>query len=425
MRILAINPWIYDFAAYDFWLKPYGFLVLLTYLKNKGIHIDYIDCLNKKKTHDNFGRGKYYSEIIPKPRALKTVPRYFKRYGLTIPEFKNLLSNSHPKIILITSSMTYWYPAVKDLVEIIKKEFLLIPKILGGIYPTLLPAHAQRNISCEYIFPNYNLDRFFKFINLEFDPQVFYSTLPDYENFYSHLDYVVLRTSWGCPFSCSYCAIKKLFPHFLRIPINKVIDFIYKYFNKGVKNFVFYDDALLYPPREAKKLLKNLAGLKINANFHTPNALHLRFLDEEIAYFLKKSGFVNPHFGLETLNPQLQKLWGDKVNRENIIKGIKSLKKGGFKDGEFSVYLLLGYPDQDLEELKKDIEYLHSQGAKISLAEFSPVPGTEIFHKYKDKLSEPLYHNNSIFSFFSSTRLKEIYLVKNYVRELNRQWKSL
>ncbi len=47
MDILALNPRIVDYAAYDFWLKPYGFLVFLTYLK-KQLKIDYIDCLDKK-----------------------------------------------------------------------------------------------------------------------------------------------------------------------------------------------------------------------------------------------------------------------------------------------------------------------------------------------------------------------------------------
>jgi len=27
-NILLINPWIYDFAAYDFWMKPLGLLTL-------------------------------------------------------------------------------------------------------------------------------------------------------------------------------------------------------------------------------------------------------------------------------------------------------------------------------------------------------------------------------------------------------------
>ena len=67
MNILAINPWIVDFAAYDFWLKPYGFLVILSYLKNKRVNVDYIDCLDKKISQGTFGRGKYFSQIIKKP----------------------------------------------------------------------------------------------------------------------------------------------------------------------------------------------------------------------------------------------------------------------------------------------------------------------------------------------------------------------
>lgn len=103
MKILGINPWIYDFAAYDFWLKPYGFLVILTYLKNKGYYIEYIDCLDRKISRDSLGRGKFYSEIIPKPEILKGVPRYYKRYGKTVSQIKEALKNREIELILITS----------------------------------------------------------------------------------------------------------------------------------------------------------------------------------------------------------------------------------------------------------------------------------------------------------------------------------
>ncbi|MCD6227865.1 MAG: radical SAM protein [Candidatus Omnitrophica bacterium] len=420
MQILAINPWIYDFAAYDFWLKPYGFLVILTYLKNKGVKINYLDCLEKKTTVDNFGRGKYYSEIVPKPPLLNSVPRYFKRYGLTPQEFLNLLPRKNPKFVLLTSSMTYWYWGIRQLVEIIRERFST-KIILGGIYPTLMYHHAKTNIPCDYIFKNQELQTFFELLNVPYNFKELYFTLPDYEYFYSHLDYVVVRTSWGCPFNCSYCAIKKLFDGFLRLPEEKIIEFISYYYSKGIKNFVLYDDAFLYPKEETKNLLKKLKALKVKVNFHTPNALHFRFLDEEIAYLLKKLGFVNIHFGLETLDRNLQKKWGDKVTTEEVIRGIKLLKRSGFKEGEFSVYLLLGYPNQNLEELKKEIDFLHSLGAKISLAEYSPVPQTPLFKLYQDKLKDPLLHNNSIFVFFEN-KIRDFYQIKNYVRELNKKF---
>jgi radical SAM superfamily enzyme YgiQ (UPF0313 family) len=232
---------------------------------------------------------------------------------------------------------------------------------------------------------------------------------------------VVLRTSWGCPFNCSYCAIKELFTDFFRIPQDKIMKFMLEYSKKKIKNFVHYDDALLYEPNYIKKLLHEIIKLNTEIFFHTPNALHLRFLDKEIACLLKKAGFTNPHFGLETLNPTLQKLWGDKVNREDLIKGINALKDGGFSNGEFSIYLFLGYPEQDLEELKHDVEFINSLGARVSLAEFSPVPGTEIFEKYKEEFSEPLLHNNSIFGFFQKDKIREFWEIKNYVRELNKR----
>jgi len=44
--LLLINPWIYDFAAYDFWAKPLGFLYLAAILRKNGFAINYIDCLD-------------------------------------------------------------------------------------------------------------------------------------------------------------------------------------------------------------------------------------------------------------------------------------------------------------------------------------------------------------------------------------------
>jgi hypothetical protein len=48
LKILLLNPPIYDFAAYDFWLKPYGMLSVAGYLRDKAefIIFDYLDRLH-------------------------------------------------------------------------------------------------------------------------------------------------------------------------------------------------------------------------------------------------------------------------------------------------------------------------------------------------------------------------------------------
>jgi len=421
MNILAINPWIYDFAAYDFWLKPYGFLAMLSYLQHKGVTVNYIDCLGYKTTSGTFGRGKYYAEIIEKPQVLRSIPRYFKRYGITLEDFQAALDGMKPDYILITSSMTYWYPGIIEAVRLAREKFPETPILVGGTYVTLCYEHASRTLKHTSLFKNNCLKDLFKTLNVPFDEQELFSTTVAYEDFYDQLDYIVFRTSWGCPFNCNYCAIKELFPDFFRIPPDKITAFISHYARKNIKDFVFYDEALLYEPSYTKILLKQIMQLNIPLRFHTPNALHMRFLDEEIADLLKKTGFTNPHFGLETLNPELQKIWGDKVDTRDVIKGINMLKRAGFEDGTFSVYLLLGYPGQNLEELRHDVQFLHALGAKVSLAEFSPVPGTELFKQYGKEFLEPLLQNNSIFGFFQKEKIKDFWEIKNYVRELNKK----
>jgi hypothetical protein len=36
MRALLVNPWVYDFKAFDFWNKPVGLLIVANILKKIG-----------------------------------------------------------------------------------------------------------------------------------------------------------------------------------------------------------------------------------------------------------------------------------------------------------------------------------------------------------------------------------------------------
>lgn len=423
MRVLAINPWIYDFAAYDYWLKPYGFLTLLTYLKNHGAQIDYIDCVEEKITHEKFGKGKYFSEIIPAPAVYKKVKRHYKRYGISVEKFKTLLPQEKPDYILITSSMTYWYPVITDIIKIVREDFPDVPILLGGGYVTLCYDHAKKTFPDISVFANKELDKFFDLVKIPFDPQTFYATLPDYQSFYKTSEYAVMRTSWGCPLNCSYCAVNRLFPEFIRIPQEPVVDFIQKYAAKNIQDFVLYDDAFFYNSDYAKTLLQKIERLNLGLRFHTPNALHFRYLDQELARLLKTTGFVVPYFGLETMDENLQKEWGDKINYTLLQNGVDLLKQAGYKNGEFGAYLLLGYPHQDLEQLKIDVVKLHKLGVHISLAEFSPVPGTSLFKDYPQSfVDEPLLQNNSIFGYFHADKIQEFQVVKNLVKALNQNF---
>jgi hypothetical protein len=77
--LLLINPWIYDFAAYDFWARPLGFLYLAAILRKNDYIIHYIDCLNLDQpaikalkgitlpSRKKEGKGKFLKAKLEKP----------------------------------------------------------------------------------------------------------------------------------------------------------------------------------------------------------------------------------------------------------------------------------------------------------------------------------------------------------------------
>jgi len=158
-HILLINPWIHDFAAYDFWAKPMGLLTIAAILKHHNISVSYIDCLDRfhpkaPKTDPSArdGRGPYLKTRLPKPAGLDDVPRYYSRYGIKPQWFReDLLKQRQPDLVLITSLMTYWYPGVRETIETIRSIFQQTPIVLGGIYARLCHDHAKTNSGADHV----------------------------------------------------------------------------------------------------------------------------------------------------------------------------------------------------------------------------------------------------------------------------------
>ncbi|MCX8014570.1 MAG: cobalamin-dependent protein, partial [candidate division WOR-3 bacterium] len=254
-RILLVNPWIYDFKAYDFWMKPLGLLYIASYLRDAGYAIDYIDCLDRyhpmllKKSIkfpavDSYGRGKFYSQEIEKPQIYKNVPRKYKRYGIPIPVLYEILENiERPDWICVTSIMTYWYPGVFEMIKILKQYFPDVPIILGGIYATLCYDHARKFSNADIVISG-KAERNLSQVIPNLKPTSFLELPYPAFDLYAKLDYACVLTSQGCPFNCSYCAVPHLTDKYIYRDYRSVVDEIEYYQSFGVNNIAFYDDAL-------------------------------------------------------------------------------------------------------------------------------------------------------------------------------------
>jgi radical SAM superfamily enzyme YgiQ (UPF0313 family) len=421
-KILLINPWIYDFAAYDFWLKPLGLLYLGSLLRRNNHQVHFIDCLDpyhpdmlataKKPQRHAYGDGKFFRQIIEKPDNLQVISRNYCRYGITPDVFRQeLSSHQDADIVLITSLMTYWYPGVVEAIKIIKEVLPHVPVVLGGKYATLCYDHAVQYSGADYVISGAGEKQILQLMNNlcgempSFEPDMENLDALPYPAFdlVRKLEQVPIMTSRGCPFRCSYCASHIFYDKFRRRDPLKVVDEIeYWQKNFNVKNFTFYDDALLVNSAEMiMVLLHEVEKRNLSCNFHCPNGLHLREINQEISQLLYDSGFKTIRFGFETSDFSRQLETGGKVKNEELKRAVSLLKNAGFKTGDIGIYLLCGLPGQKAAEVKDSIEFVWECGAKPMLAEYSPIPGTKMWDEAValspfDIQHEPLYHNNSL-----------------------------
>jgi radical SAM superfamily enzyme YgiQ (UPF0313 family) len=412
-EILLVNPWIHDFAAYDLWAKPLGLLVLASKLRREGWEPRLVDCLDpdhpamprtKLKEH---AHGRFFRSPLTKPEALEDIPRSFSRYGV-YPELieKDLLSINAPRVILVTGLMTYWYLGVQETVVLLKKIFPQTPVLLGGIYASLLPDHAQQHSGADEVVIGpgetalaSTLQRFTGIsptessdsVKLEFTPAL---------DLLRMVRFLPLLTSRGCPFKCAYCASGTLSPFFVRrdpAEVIQEIDDAVKQF--GMRDIALYDDAFLVDAaNHALPILDAVAARFPGLRWHSPNGLHAAAIDQKVALAMKKAGFETIRIGLESSADEFHRQTGGKTDIKSFISAVRHLIEAGFSRSQIGAYLLVGMPGQSARQIGDDVDRVLEAGAYPKLAEYSPIPDTPM---WKDAIKsgrypleqEPLFHN--------------------------------
>src|SRR5262249_2467133 len=223
---------------------------------------------------DAWGRGEFFSEEAPKPACFSWVPRRYRRFGVPRGYFQGFLCEQGPfDFALIQTVMTYWYPGVREVIEDIRRFSPGTRVVLGGVYATLCPSHAG-SLGADLVVSGSDLEPLWRHLGVEPDRD----GLPPWD-LYSRLDVGVLKLADGCPFRCTYCSVPEVYPEFEGRPLERSLRELEILSRLGVRNMVFYDDALLHrPERILAPFLEESLKRRINVRFHTPNALNARFM---------------------------------------------------------------------------------------------------------------------------------------------------
>ena len=441
-HVLLVAPYVHDFAAFDLWLKPLGLLYVAAAALEAGYDTRVVNCLDRLHPESSSasgsrpsrsygdGRGKFRSEIIAKPASLAKVPRQYKRYGVPLDAFRRQVSEGpRPDAIGVGSMMTYWWGGVAETIALLRDIFPDSPVILGGVYATLCAEHARRLSGADIVVKGPGEEKFVDVLRGEIGGNGGGKTAParlrPAYHLLGNLDSVSMLTSFGCPFSCAYCASRLLRRGFFQRPVRDVVEEIAHYaVEMKIKNIAFYDDALLVnAEKHIKLVLREVLARGLKLRFHTPNGLHASMIDGELAALMWEAGFATVRLSVESMDEARLKDSCMKVTPKGFETAISHLTAAGYDSSNLEAYVLMGAPGQCPDEVERTIRFVHETGVAVRLADFSPIPGTEYFRAavghYGIDPAEPLYQNSSVLPHLVPSLREQYQVLKQSAKSMN------
>jgi len=414
-RALLLFPPIYDFAAFDLFLRPFALLRLAAWLADGGYEVTLLDALDHRDRataavlghprRSVDGSGKLFRRIVPKPAALASVPRRFARYGILRESIEAGIRAARPDLVLVGTGMTYWYPGAREAVECARAAAPGAPVVAGGVYATLCPGHAAAALGADHVVSGPALPALAAILE-EHGLPVPRGPLPDRPALIAagYRGSAAVRLQAGCPLACAYCASSLVSGGFVPGRGEDLFDFVRAVHGAfGVEHFAFYDDALLCAPSSGiVPFLEAVIESGLALHFHVPNGIHVALVTEEIAGLMKRAGVGNFKLGFESEAESFHAAFDGKHTPEQFARAIDALRAGGFRPDELAVYILAGLPGQLPGEVEESIRFAAGLGIQAHVAEYSPIPGTALWEASAAAsrfpiAEEPLTQNNTIF----------------------------
>lgn len=398
--VWMIRPWIEDFSAFDHFAQPLGFLEIAARLKKSGCDVHYIDALSIPCTNDvetdcsvastsksNLVLHKFHSEIIDKPSIFKTIPRHYRRFGWSGEYLRDQLATlPRPSAILITTGMTYWYAAVKGVLDVVADVAPGVPVAMGGVYAGIVPEHAARLSVVAHVFAGSVGDVFYSWLSAKAGISVSSrqrneDIIPAWD-LVQNLNFVALATSRGCTHRCAYCFASALSESWKGRSMSSLRNEIQVLVSRfGIREIALYDDDLGCPTPSGKThfsdFLQMLANLDLPVRWHLPNALGIASVTSSIAQMMAATGFSQPRLSVNHLDRCLSKNGLDDRSLQMFSKAAAHLQNANYDPRTISAYLIAGLPGQTLDGLKRATDQLLRIGIKPYLAQYSPIPGTD------------------------------------------------
>lgn len=372
----TVDVWSMDYVNHF----PLALFRISTFLKNKGYSVTYLDAFSASKMNVSSDLSASGSHQTTPDRFIRNAPVGRISEGITEPVYQIGLSRDElaerlrrlPPVdeFWISSIYTWTWPTTWEAVELCKEIHPHARVLLGGIYPSLMPEHAESSgadVVHRGIMPEVE--------NLWCDREMIRSM---------NLRNMVLKTSTGCPNACTYCAVSMLEGRKLifRDPTSVIteIQLLSKEF--GILDYVIWESSLLMKPEE--HFIPIMEGIiKIGEPFRirAPEGVQCNLISKKVAELMFKGGFDRVNLTVETTSEKMLAHTRRPYTGEHLVIAANNLVEAGYRTEDIKCTLLIGQPGQTRTSILRDILAVYSLGCAAVLLTYTMIPGTVDFQR--------------------------------------------
>ena len=196
-----------------------------------------------------------------------------------------------------------------------------------------------------------------------------------------HNPCALIKTSLGCPYTCSFCFCKEITggKYFAR-KLDEVMEEL-----ESIKEREVYivDDDFLFNEDRLNLFCDELEKRNIHKRFLVYGRADFIASHEKVIGRLSRHGLSAVIVGVESVREKDLKDFNKRSSLENNEKAIKILRKYGI---ELYATMIL-QPDFTKKDFKQIEDYIIGLNVSfVNLQPLTPLPGTEIYDDYKDKI---------------------------------------
>jgi radical SAM superfamily enzyme YgiQ (UPF0313 family) len=194
-----------------------------------------------------------------------------------------------------------------------------------------------------------------------------------------------ILTSRGCPLNCYFCAMNNLWGlrgYRMRSAENVLAEMVMLYDKFNVRHFGIVDENFSVSKKRTIEICRGIVERGLDVTVSADAGVYLPSIDEEVLNWMKKAGFNNLFFAIESGNEVVAKnIIGKEIKLARVKELIKICKGLGITSGGFFV---VGIPGETRETMEETVKFaVESDLDQVRLYTCQPLRGSRLYEDAK------------------------------------------